>query len=139
MEDATTAAASNGLLTKDQILTPRPLASEIVEVPEWGGSVRVTALSSRQRDAFEKSLLVKDGKKQVISYDNVKAKLLSCAIVDSEGNRIFSDADMEALGQQNGGTMSRVYGVAAKLSGLTDEDVEELVKNSAAGPQDSSS
>ena len=139
MEDATAAAASNGLLTRDQILTPRPMASEIVDVPEWGGRVRVIALSSRQRDAFEKSLLVKDGKKQVVSYDNVKAKLLAQAIVDSQGKPIFSNGDIEALGEQGGDVVSRVYGVASRLSGLTDDDVEELVKNSAAGLPDSSS
>jgi hypothetical protein len=51
-------------------------------------------------------------------------------IVDEEGNRLFSDADVKLLGQKSAAALDKLFEVAQKLSGLKDEDVEELAKNS---------
>ncbi len=57
-----------GLLTKDDILGADDLATEDVEVPEWGGCVRVRALTGTERDAFEAAMfrMPKPGKKGVV-------------------------------------------------------------------------
>jgi hypothetical protein len=45
---------------------------------------------------------------------------------------------VEALGKKSAAALNRVFEVAQRLSGITDDDVEELAKNSVGGPSDGS-
>jgi len=118
------------LLTRDAILQAQDLPTQDVEVPEWGGTVRVRALTGAERDAFEQSIVEQRGKSTRMNLQNVRAKLVALTVVDENGNRIFSDADAKLLGQKSAAALNRVFEVAQKLSGITPEDVEELTKNS---------
>ena len=121
------------LLTKEAILAAPDLSTERVTVPEWGGDVLVRGLSGTERDAFEQDIvqLRREGKKTVTDTDlhNVRAKLVARSIVDEKGARLFEDGEIEALGRKAALALQRVFEVAQRLSGLTDEDVEELAKN----------
>ena len=55
---------------------------------------------------------------------------------DSQGKRVFNEADVEALGKKSGQELSKVYKVAQRLSGMSDEDIEELAKNFESGQPD---
>ena len=44
-------------LTAAEILGTEDIVEELVEVPEWKGTVRVRGLTGRERDAYEASLL----------------------------------------------------------------------------------
>ncbi len=127
------------VLGKDDILRADDIKIEEVPVPEWAqdGAVLVKGLSGVERDAFEASMIKGSGKNQKVDTQNIRAKLCSLAIVDSEGNRIFDDLGaIAALGKKSAAALTRVYEVAARLSGLRDEDVEEIVKNSGNGQLD---
>ena len=116
-------------LTRDAILQADDLPMETVSVPEWGGEVLVRGLTGTERDAFEESVLTGKGKQRDVSMQNVRAKLVSRCLVDEEGERLFSDADVRALGQKSAAALTRVFDVAQRLSGLSPDDVEELEKN----------
>ena len=130
------------LLTREQILGAEDLPFEIVEVPGWGGEVGVQGLTGKERDAFELSCTErrkgKGGKETVtMKLDNVRAKLVCRCVVDGPGGGlIFSEADVEALGNKSALELQRVFDVARRLSGLTDGDVEELSKNSESDQSD---
>jgi hypothetical protein len=64
---------------------------------------------------------------------NVRAKLVVRSVVDEDGNRVFRDQDAPALGEKSAAVLDKLYDVASRLSKVTQEDVEELAKNSAAG------
>lgn len=123
-------------LSKDQILGNK-LKSETVTVPEWGGDVIVREMSARERDAFETAILNRDGEE--VTVENVRAHLAVRSVVDEQGNRIFGDDDAEALANQSGAALNRIYTKACRLSRLRKADVEELVKNSGTGPSAGSS
>lgn len=125
------------LLSRDQILAANDRETVDVEVPEWGGTVRVRALSGAERDAYEVALagVRPDGSARV-NLVNVRARLIALAVVDETGARMFSDADVEALGEKSGIAMQRVFEVAQRLSGLTDEDIEELAEGFADAPSE---
>ena len=99
-------------------------------------------LTGKERDAFELSCTErrkgKGGKETVtMKLDNVRAKLVCRCVVDGPGGGlIFSEADVEALGNKSALELQRVFDVARRLSGLTDEDVEELSKNSESDQSD---
>lgn len=115
------------MLTRDAILATRAtLRSEDVEVPEWGGTVRVREMTGAERDAWEQSLVGAKGK---VNIENVRARLVSRTVVDEAGVRLFSDTDAEALGQTSAAALERVARVAQKLNKLTEDDLEEAKGN----------
>ena len=116
-------------LTKAQILGAADIVTEEVHVPEWDGSVLVRGLTGAQRDEFELSLVEQHGRKQVWHREDVRAKLLVLSIVDEEGNRLFSEGDIQALSQKSASALERLFNVSRRLSGLSDTDVAELSKN----------
>ncbi len=125
-------------LTKDQILQAQDIMFEDVPVPEWGGTVRVVTLTGNERDAIEASMIVGKGKNKDVSLANLRAKVVARSIVDEEGKRIFEDEDIAALGRKSAAALNRVYEVAQRLSGITQEDVDELTKNSEAAQSEGS-
>lgn len=123
-------------LTRDQILNVQDLSTEIVDVPEWGGEVTVKAMTGLERDAFEGSLMGTSGS---VKIDNIRAKLVQKTVVDEEtGKQLFSVADIEMLGGKSAAALDRIFTVARKLSGLSEDDVAALEKNSSPVPTDSS-
>jgi hypothetical protein len=116
-------------LSKDDILKAEDIVTEEVDVPEWGGSVMVRGLTGRERDEFEASIMERRGKRTFPNTANVRAKLVARCTIGDDGQRLFQDSDAEDLGKKSAAAMDRIYTVAAKLSGMTDEDVEELVEN----------
>lgn len=128
------------LLDRDSILKATDIEYEIVEVPEWGGKVRVRALTGTQRDAFESSMVVGEGKKQKVTTQNIRAKLVQLTVVDMNGAQLFGPTDIAFLGAKSAAALDRVYEVAARLSKISKEDVDELAGNSPTGqPDDTSS
>ena len=122
-----------GLLSRDQILGAEDLGHEDVAVPEWGGTVRVGMLTGAERDAFEQEIVVRQGKKTVLDLNNVRARLVARCVVDGEGQRVFGESDVKALGRKSAVALNRVFEVAQRLNGLTEQDMEELAGNSANG------
>lgn len=118
--------ARDGLLSAADILGTDDLLTEVVEVPEWNGKVRVRGLTGTARDHFEEGLLDQRGKKSEIRLANMRAKLCALTIVDADGRRVFTDGQIEALGGKSAAALSRVFKVAQRLSGLSETDVDEL-------------
>lgn len=119
-----------GLLTKDQIFAADDIKSERVAVPEWGGDVLVRGLTGAQRDAWESSLTVRKGKIMVPNMTNFRARLVVMCVVDETGKPVFHQGDVDQLAGKSGAALDRLYDVAARLSGITEGDVEDLAKNS---------
>lgn len=127
------------LLSREAILGADDIEDEYVSVPEWGGTVRVQGLTGAQRDAFEVSLLEqKKGKTQEVNLKNLRAKMVSWSIVNDLGNRLFSDHDVNELGQKSAKALQRVFKVARELSGIDEEDIDELTAELGEDPSDAS-
>ena len=114
------------LLTKKDILQAKDFQEETVKVPEWGGEIRVRGLTATERDSFEHELF---DQADSPGMKIVRSSLCARCIIDEKGDRLFSDADIKALGNKSAVALNRVFQVAQKLSGLRKEDVEELAKN----------
>lgn len=125
-------------LTRESILAANDIQRDEVDVPEWGGMVLVQGLSGKERDELEASLIQGKGKNANVNLKNLRAKLVARSVVDIEGKRVFADADIEALSKKSGLALNRVYEVAQRLSGITQEDVDELTKNSETAQSEDS-
>ena len=110
-------------LSKDDILGRDDRRTEEVAVPEWSGSVLVRGMTGRERDDFESSMLIQAGGQAGRDLRNTRAKLVAKCAVDDDGARLFTDGDVTALGEKSAAALVRVFEVAARLSGLDEEDV----------------
>lgn len=132
------------VLTREEILEMLDIPKE--KVAAWGGIVYVRGMTGEERDSFESSIIKQRGKEQSINLANVRAKLCALTICGADGKNLFSEADVQALGKKSAVELQKIFAVAQRLSGITNEDVEELSKglkenpfeDSASGSQDTS-
>lgn len=124
------------ILSADDIMASDDLVTEEVDVPEWGGVVIVRALSGVERDAYEGGIFT--GKTGEYNLQNIRARLASRTMIDENGKRLFSDAQVDKLGLKSAAALDKVFEVAQRLSRLTKKDVEELTKQLGNGQSDSS-
>jgi hypothetical protein len=121
-------------LSRDDILKCEDNAPEEVEVPEWGGTVLVRGMSGRERDAFEVSMRDQRSGQQIPgALNNLRAKVVARCVVDDDGDRLFTDSDFAALGEKRAAPIIRLFNVAARLSGLSEEDQKEMAANFGQG------
>jgi hypothetical protein len=116
-------------LSKSQILERRQMPFEDVEVPEWGGVVRVQGLSGSESDQFAESLVTRNGDRPQVSRAHYCAKLLALCLVDEAGKRLLTESDIQELGQQSAIPVQRLTLIAERLSGLQVKAVEAAAKN----------
>ena len=137
-------------LSRDAILQREDIKTEDVEVPEWGGTVRVRGMTGVQRDAFEASLIQQpetNGQATPQSSRNSsrrtwrtsRAKLTAWCCVDDQGGRLFAESDVQALGGKSAAALARIFDVATRLSGITEEDVDEMAQEMVEHPFDETS
>jgi hypothetical protein len=126
------------ILSKAQILAAPDIVTEAVKVPEWGGEVLVRSLDGTQRDEYEQSIMVRRGKSKEVNLRNARVKLLVRTIVDSDGELLFSEQEIAALGRKSAAALQRVFEKASELAGLSDKDLDELTENFDDGQSDGS-
>ena len=134
-----------GLLTREALLTKEKL--EVVKVEfENGEFVYVRQMTGRERDQFEQSLLKKnrDKKGNVIGYEqsteDFRAKLAVQTICDENGELILKPGDFAVLSMSmSAKKLETIINKAQEINKISEEDKENLVKNSEVGPADNSS
>lgn len=126
------------ILSRDDILKADDLETEDVDVPEWGGVVRIRGLTGTQRDAFEASVVKMNGTNKQYNLTNLRARFVALCVVDADGKRLFTDQDVKQLGEKSATALERVWTAARKLSGMSEDDVEELAEGFADGQSDGS-
>jgi len=127
---------------KDQILSAEDIRHEDVTVPEWGGvKVRIRGLNGTQRDSFEAKMvaLKKGGQDVELRLADFRSKFLVKCLYDPEtDSRIFGDGDAQALGRKSSAVIDRLFEVAQRLSGMSDDSVEEAKGNSTPAQSEGS-
>lgn len=133
-------AGANGshpsLLTREQILAARDIATEVVDVPEWGGSVMVRGLTGRARDLIEARFTDPKGKVDLGRGGDFRAAYVAQAIVDEQGVLLFSEADVKPLGDKSSVALQRVFDVAIRLSAMRPGDVDGITSDLKGDPSD---
>lgn len=122
-------------LTREEILAQRgkDIQEEIVHVPEWGGSLRVVGMTGDERDEFENLITVeKRNAKGRITREalkkGIRAALIAMVTRNPDGSRVFTVEDIKALGELSASAEQRVFEPGARLSGISNDDLEELGK-----------
>jgi len=132
------------LLGRKQLLEKEKLTIEKVDLGN-GDFVYVTQMTARARDKWEQSLIKKtyDKKGQIASIEQVlddyRSKLAVFTVCDESGVLIFEPGDYNQLSINiSASKLEKIINVAQKLNAITEQDKEELVKNSGAVPDGNS-
>lgn len=113
------------MMTRDQILAAAaPIVSDPIDVPEWGGQVRVRVMSGAERDAFEVATVPPLG-----TLRNVRARLVVACACDEAGALLFQSGDVDAVGGLDGRALDRVFRVAREFNALGADAVDTIKKN----------
>lgn len=131
------------MLTREALLaaataaaTEVPLEPVHIDLPVFRDEkLFMKGMSGAQRDKWESALIVGRGKKRRVDTANVRAKLVVQTLVWENGERVFMDSDADTVGGWPVRVLNPLYEVAQRLSGVSDEDVDELEKSSAPTPE----
>lgn len=107
---------------------------DTVTVPEWGGAeIRVRGISAAERENLLKGSVTVEGKVKKFDPPAMRVKIVALAVVDESGTRVFTDADVPALGKKSAAAIDRIADVALRLAGISDdEDDDSAGKDSPA-------
>ena len=105
------------------ILGADDLPKEPVDVP-WNldEKLYVRGLTASEKDRWMARTMPNG---EFAWSNNLTAELVAMTLVDEDGNRIFEDADAEALGKKGAAVLSALFAVAMRLSGLSEDEVAE--------------
>lgn len=118
------------MLSRDDILAMDDLARELVTIPEWGnGQVYVRSLTSEEKDHWDAENYRLLEETPGGNLQNWHARLLVLAVCDEQGMPILTLSDAQRLGKKSAKVVQRLYDIAARLSGMREEDTEALQKN----------
>ena len=111
---------------RDSILsqTQQTLPSEPVTFA--GQAVHVRVMTGLERDGFESAYLAS----KAAGKPNIRGAMAAYTVVDDQGQRLFTDADAEALGKLPAAELDRVFAIAQRLNKIDEKDVAELEGNS---------
>ncbi len=117
---------------RQEVLAIQDMKVEPFPTPEWptvDGKIFIRTISSREAGMIDK--LTCSSKTGELEHMDLVVPV-SCAMYlsDAEGNRIFTDGDIQLLGQKHMKILTRAFRAGRLLNGLSKEGEEELEKNS---------
>ncbi len=118
------------LLNLEQIKAADDKKTVDVDCPEWGGSVRLRSINGDERDELEAWSTSKKGE----GSRGFRAFLVGMTAIDEAGDPLFNGQAAELFKVKNAKTVERLFSTALKLTGLNNDDVEVIVKNSDEAP-----
>lgn len=122
------------MLNRDQILSAKDRAQEILSIPEWGGDVMLTALSVRDRtnvlsEWARLGSTQKDGGDTAAAMLEIKLRLVALSVTDAEGVPLFTTADMAELATKSNQAIGVISDAAILLNKFFVSATEDAAKN----------
>lgn len=132
------------LLTREALLQKDDLKVEKVELSK--GYVFVREMTGHEKDVWEQSMLKQKpsgNKNKGVEYETTledfRAKLAVVTVCDADGNLLFKPEDAKVLNKMmSASNMEKIVAVAQRLNAISQEEKEEILKNSEADQTDNS-
>ena len=135
-------------LSREELIARATLRIEEVAVPQWDTTVRVRELSAIDKDKLQMSMVdmskvgengASDGAVSQSSLIGIRAKLVCYCVVDEDGERIFTDADLPAIGEMPAEPLEPIFDVAMRLSGMSKKEQKKIAESMVTDPLSGSS
>jgi len=110
------------VLSLDQMLAGSDTEYELVDVPEWGGKVRIGSLTAEQMVKWTEAKT-----ETPLDRRNAGLLLLVSSIVDADGNRIANASHVGAFRGRSAKVLNRIIDRILKMNGLiVTEEVHQV-------------
>ncbi|GIV52049.1 MAG: hypothetical protein KatS3mg038_2570 [Candidatus Kapaibacterium sp.] len=97
-----------------------------VDVPEWGVTLYVRAMSGRDRDWFDMALTSEDRSEKI----GIRARVIAKCLCTETGERYpYSEDLVDALAERNAAVLSRIFDFICKISGIGSDAAADAKKN----------
>lgn len=116
------------ILSREAILNTPDVETEVMEVPEWNGSIYIREMTTAEVDEFGLSSATADGRMDTNKMRGVRARVVSWCVVDEDGEPLFKKADVEALLKKSNRVVDRIFNKILSLSNLSGNDEDEAPK-----------
>ena len=113
------------MISREQLLSKTQ--RRYVELKIGDDTFRLQSLTEKERTDYE--LALQDKKTGKISFDKTRRMLIARVLVDEHGNRLLTDADVDALQSVDGRITGMLFSEAQKHCGYDDDEIENLTKN----------
>lgn len=125
-----------GILTKEQIEAIDDMTSKTVEVevPEWGGSVRLRPMTVTELDEYSNAIV----RAKLTGLADFRSRLVAYCMCDANGVRLFDEEHIKGLAKHNAVIVNRLYEECDRLNDISPRKVEQIAGNSEAGQSESS-
>lgn len=110
---------------------------EVVNVPKWGGEIRVRSITAAERERLLKTSVVIDPKtgERTVSTPLMRVEIVYLAVVDEAGNRVFKNPkQVELLGHKAAKSLDLVADAAMRLAGIGDDGAGAGGKDGSSAP-----
>lgn len=112
-----------------KIDVPVPELGEGKVIPIWG-------MTPRERTEFEDRVSRMPKAKREQQKNKIRERILVECCRNDDGVQLFTADQIEQLGKRRGDVVERLVNVALEVSGFTAQDLDAIVKNSDAAPED---
>lgn len=106
------------LLSAADIFAADDLELTLVDVPEWGGSVYLRAMTGLERDTFETASLKYSNTKDPSFLRNFRAKFVLACVVDADGKPLFKENQLDKIASKSAKVLDRLSEKIQELSGI---------------------
>ena len=117
------------MIDREKLTAQTAMPEREVEIPSLGDTIRVRGMSSAERDAYEESMISVRGKRAEVKMALARARLLVVCLLNPDGSQMFLPGDVKLIGDLPAALVEPAYEAAQELSGMTEEDIEDLAKN----------
>lgn len=93
--------------------------------------IRLRSLTAREHGEFEAATLSKKGGLVTERLVEAKRRLIVLTLVDEQGNQILDDTDVAQMESTDARLVNWIYQRALDHLGVSENEVEDLAKNSA--------
>ncbi len=105
------------MLTVEQIMTANDIVERVVDVPQWGGSVRIRGLTKGQHQQLRKRAT----SRSQVDTDRLEMLLFSESVIEPR----FTLEQAQSLRDKAAAPFERVLKAVLEVNGLADGAVEE--------------
>lgn len=121
---------------RDKILNADDMTSELVDIPAWDATVEVRSMDGRSRARLLKLAATESGDVDMeIIYPEM---IILCAHDPATGERLFDEADRDALLAKAAGPVETLALAAMRVSGMSGDALDAAGKGSSSIPSDDS-
>src|SRR5262245_6505109 len=110
------------VLSLDQMLMGNDTEYDLIDVPEWGGQVRIGSLTAEQMVKWTEAKT-----ETLLDRRNAGLLLLVSSIVDADGHRIANASHVAAFRGRSAKVLNRIIDRILKMNGLiVSEEVHQV-------------